>query len=77
MEKKYKDLIRNEFRECVKNTLIRLEGDPTYRPFHEALLSSEALLWSRFERSFSTSFGQRVIERISKYVALSSGELKE
>jgi len=73
MNKQYSDLIAYEFRECVQNTILRLEATPTHRPFHEALLSDEALLWSRFERSFSTSFGQRVIEKISKYIALAFG----
>ena len=66
-------LIEAEFRACVTNTIQRLEADDTHRPFHAALLSETALFWSRFERSFSTSFGQRVIEQISKAAALSGG----
>ncbi|VAW95021.1 hypothetical protein MNBD_GAMMA21-1603 [hydrothermal vent metagenome] len=73
MNNQYKDLIRAEFKICVENTIERLKKNPTHRPFHEALLSPEVLLWSRFERSFSTSFGQRAIERISKYVAMAYG----
>jgi hypothetical protein len=65
--------IADEFRNCVTKTISRIEAADTYRPFHTALLSDEALFWSRFERSFSTSFGQRVIEEISKIVALSGG----
>lgn len=73
MEQKYKDLISAEFRNCVSNTIERIESEPTYRPFHSALLSEQVLYWSRFERSFSTSFGQRVIEEIARLVALSNG----
>lgn len=66
-------LIETEFRACVTNTIQRLNAEDTHRPFHAALLSETALFWSRFERSFSTSFGQRVIEQISKAAALSGG----
>lgn len=67
------DFIEAELRNCVINTIARLEAEDTHRPFHAALLSEEALFWSRFERSFSTSFGQRVIEQISKAAAISGG----
>lgn len=66
-------LVRDEFKDCVQRTLVRLQGEATSMPFHEALLSREAIFWSRFERSFSTSFGQRVIEKISSYIAKYSG----
>lgn len=69
----YKQIIKDEFESCIAGTIQRLENEDTHRPFHSALLSSEALFWSRFERSFSTSFGQRVIEKISKVAALSGG----
>ena len=73
MEQRFRDQIATEFRNCVNNTIYRIQGEATYRPFHSALLSDEALFWSRFERSFSTSFGQRVIEELAKIVALSNG----
>lgn len=73
MENKYKKIIFEEFRNCVMDTIKRLGNTETKRPFHAALLSDEALFWSRFERSFSTSFGQRVVEEISKIVALAGG----
>lgn len=73
MESKHREIIAREFRNCVTNTIQRLENEETYRPFHAALLSEDALFWSRFERSFSTSFGQRVIEEISKVVAVAGG----
>lgn len=72
MEDKYKEIIASEFEKCINGTIKRLKNEETYRPFHSALLSQEALFWSRFERSFSTSFGQRVIEQISKVAALSN-----
>lgn len=74
MDEKYRKLIANEFRNCVNNTIQRISANPpTYRPFHTALLSEDAIFWSAFERSFSTSFGQRVIEEIAKLVALAYG----
>jgi hypothetical protein len=73
MNIEYREKIAAEFKNCVLNTINRLNNAETYRPFHAALLSDEALFWSRFERSFSTSFGQRVIEEISDLVAVSGG----
>ena len=73
MEQKYKTLIAQEFRACVQGTNERVSENETYRPFHTALLSEEVIFWSRFERSFTTSFGQRVIEEIARIVALSNG----
>lgn len=73
MNQEYRQKIENEFRNCVNNTISRLQGEATYRPFHTALLSEEAIFWSRFERSFSTSFGQRVIEEVARLAAFSNG----
>lgn len=72
----YLKAIYDEFYSCVKGTIERMGKEDTYRPFHEALLSKEAIIWSRFERSFSTSFGQKSIENISKYAVLSNGATK-
>ena len=74
MNKEYRGLIANEFRDCVEKTIQRVTSNKqTYRPFHSALLSDEVIFWSAFERSFSTSFGQRVIEEIARLVVLSNG----
>lgn len=74
MNEYYKKLIANEFRNCVQGTIERINhNERTYRPFHTALLSEDVIYWSAFERSFSTSFGQRVIEEIARLVALSNG----
>lgn len=73
MDEQHKNTIATEFKSCINGTIRRLDNEETHRPFHSALLSQEALFWSRFERSFSTSFGQRVIEQISKVAALSGG----
>ena len=70
----FRERIANEFRNCVNNTINRVtNNESTYRPFHTALLSEDAIFWSAFERSFSTSFGQRVIEEIAKIVAIAYG----
>lgn len=74
MDTKYRELIANEFRNCVQGTIYRItRNEQTYRPFHTALLSEEVIFWSAFERSFSTSFGQRVIEELAKLVAFANG----
>lgn len=73
MDEEYKQTIRSEFEDCVNRTIQRIGGDGGYRPFHTALLTDEVIFWSRFERSFSTSFGQRVIEKISRIVAIAGG----
>lgn len=74
MNDKYRKLIADEFENCVKGTIARIsKNEQTYRPFHTALLSKEVIYWSGFERSFSTSFGQRVIEELARLVALSNG----
>ena len=65
--------IAAEFSNCIINTVRRIAGEDTNRPFHVALLSEDALFWSRFERSFSTSFGQRAIEQISRIVVEANG----
>jgi Type II restriction endonuclease, TdeIII len=78
MDESYKQKIANEFRNCVKKTIERItsrnnEIKANINPFQNALLSKEAIFWSRFERSFSTSFGQKVVETISKDVVLATG----
>lgn len=74
LNSKYRELIASEFKNCVLNTIERVESNPrTFRPFHSALLSNEAIFWSCFERSFSTSFGQRVIEELARIVVMSNG----
>ncbi|MDO4872715.1 MAG: TdeIII family type II restriction endonuclease [Carnobacterium sp.] len=74
MNRYYREKITEEFRNCVDRTIDRISNNTqTYRPFHTALLLDDAIFWSAFERSFSTSFGQRVIEEIAKLVALSNG----
>lgn len=78
MDELLKEKIAQEFLDCVKNTVGRITSRDNQReannnPFQNALLSKEGIFWSRFERSFSTSFGQRVVETISKDVALATG----
>lgn len=76
----YKDLIKQEFVDCTRNTVERTskriaspEKTGGLKPFHSRLLTRESIIWSQFERSFSTSFGQRLIERVSRYVSLATG----
>ena len=60
-------------RGCVNNTLKRIQKKVTHKPFHEALLSKELLVASAFERSFSTSLGQKAVEEISQQIAIDHG----
>ena len=70
MDVKYRELIANKFRNYINNTITRISTNAqTYRPFHTALPS----FWNGFEPSFSTSFGQRVIEELARLVALFNG----
>jgi hypothetical protein len=78
MDEHYKKKIADEFLNCIRNTVSRInartdEREANNNPFQNLLLPKEAIFWSRFERSFSTSFGQRAVETISKYVALATG----
>ena len=70
MKKSTNDKIKKEFLNCILRTIDRIrDAKGTNRPFHTRLLSREILRASLFERSFSTSFGQRVIEKISNILA--------
>lgn len=80
MDKTYRDAIQKEFVDCAKNTLLRVKNSMkkndeggNYKPFHESILIPQAILWSKFERSFSTSFGQRLVEEVSQILARASG----
>ncbi|MGP9032914.1 TdeIII family type II restriction endonuclease [Glutamicibacter mysorens] len=73
MDNVVREKVRALFEDCVERTLQRLTGEDTHRPFHAALLSQEVVFWSRFERSFSTSFGQAVVEKISKIICDGTG----
>lgn len=70
----YRRFIFDEFANCVNNTISRINAsNQTSRPFHTALLSRDIIYWSGFERSFSTSFGQRTIEELARLATLSNG----
>lgn len=74
IKSEYRQRIFNEFANCVNNTISRMNSsEQTNRPFHTALLSRNIIYWSGFERSFSTSFGQRTIEELARLAALSGG----
>jgi hypothetical protein len=66
-----KDIVLN----AAKRTKANLKTD--LKPFHTALLGPEIIKLSSFERSFSTSFGQKYVEEIAKILALASGAKAE
>lgn len=70
MKKATSQKVRDELLDCVVRTIKRIEeSEEGYRPFHGNLLSEEIIKLSAFERSFSTSLGQSVFEKISKLIA--------
>ena len=74
MKEETSDKVREEFERCVINTIKRrTKARKKSRPFHDRLLfnsiGASGVKTSAFERSFSTSFGQRAIEKISQLVA--------
>ena len=65
-----KEKIKALVLDCVRRTVKRVKANKDSKPFHEAILSEQLLKFSSFERSFSTSFGQKAIEEMSRLVAL-------
>ena len=72
-----KSEIKQILRDCVSGALQRtnhnIDNNKSHKPFHTALLTPQIVKVSSFERSFSTSFGQGPIEKISELVASENG----
>lgn len=76
-----KDNIKSEIKEilrrcvagAIQRTSQKIEDEKSHKPFHRALLTAQIVKISSFERSFSTSFGQGPIEKISELVASENG----
>lgn len=66
-----KALLKNIVLDTIRRTSKNLKTDK--KPFHKALLDEETIKLSSFERSFSTSFGQKYVEEIAKILAIASG----
>lgn len=75
MDAQLENYIHDILLDTVTRTIQRMTKEDTYRPFHKALLSDEIIKASRFERSFSTSFGQKAVEKISAEVLKTYGAL--
>lgn len=77
MDKKSREDIKEILRTCVEGAINRtnhkIETAKSHKPFHRALLTDPIVKISSFERSFSTSFGQGPVEKISRIVALQNG----
>lgn len=80
INEEYYKLIRDEFLSCTERAIERTtysiqnpEKKGALKPFHSKLLIKEAIIWSQFERSYSTSFGQGLIEKVSKLIAEAYG----
>lgn len=68
---KISNLLKNIVLDTITRTKKNLKTDK--KPFHKALLDEEIIKLSSFERSFSTSFGQKYVEEMAKILALESG----
>lgn len=77
MRQQTQESIKQILLDCITASFSRVSTNQTFRPFHEALLSKEIIKASAFERSFSTSFGQGPIEKISQLLALDRGDHAE
>ena len=58
---------------AISRTTKKIAEQKSHKPFHMALLTEDIVKVSSFERSFSTSFGQGPIEKISELVAKQNG----
>lgn len=58
---------------AISRTQKKLDEEKSHKPFHKALLTEDIVRVSSFERSFSTSFGQGPVEKISELVAIENG----
>lgn len=77
MIKDNRDQIMTILENCVVSAISRtnqkIDADKSHKPFHKALLTDDIVRISSFERSFSTSFGQGPVEKISELVAIENG----
>ena len=77
MEIKSRQEIKKILTDCVDGAIARTSKNilvnKAHKPFHRALLPEEIVKISSFERSFSTSFGQGPIEKISEIIACENG----
>lgn len=71
MKKTTKQVIMSLILDTVTRTIERMKKERTLRPFHEALLTKGLIVGSAFERSFSTSFGQKTVETMAYLLARS------
>jgi hypothetical protein len=71
VEKKIKNLLREFINDVIKrsNESFDYEMYKKERPFHAALLPEIVCRLSSFERSFSTSLGQKIFETIAYEIA--------
>lgn len=73
MDNETKEIIKSILWECVNGAIKRTQNTIPHKPFHEALLTKELNAAATFERSFSTSFGQGPIEKISRVISIYNG----
>lgn len=73
IKREIKQILLSCVENAIKRTNKKIETNSSPKPFHTALLTTDIVRISSFERSFSTSFGQGPIERISRLVAINNG----
>lgn len=69
-KEKIKDILRACVSGAITRTNKRISDNRSQKPFHKALLTEDIVRISTFERSFSTSFGQGPIEKVSELIAV-------
>jgi len=70
MKNETQAFIEKLFTDSIIDTIKRVKLDKgNSRPFHSRLIGEEILKVSKFERSYSTSFGQKAIEQMSLALA--------
>ena len=68
-----KEILSSCVQGAMQRTTDKITKQKSHKPFHNALLTDDIVRISSFERSFSTSFGQGPIEKISELVARENG----
>jgi hypothetical protein len=77
MDTSTRDSIRGLILDTAARTVQRIAKSNSSNPFFDAILSKDVIKYSSFERSFSTSWGQKAVEEMARMVAKSAGRIAE
>lgn len=69
MNQEYRKLIADEFRNCVDSTISRItNNEQTYRPFHTALLSQEAVFGVLLSVLLVHPLGKELLSKLQNWL---------